>query len=667
MPDLTGQQLSGRYTVREFLGRGGMADVYRVYDSKRSVELALKLLHADLAQDVIFLRRFRREAQTLARLQHPHIVRFFGFEQDDLQAFMLMEFVDGSTLRSEIFRAQGKGMPLERILGIMKPVCAALQYAHGQGFIHCDIKPANIMLDKNGAVLVADFGIARMTESATTTTLIGAGTPAYMAPEQVLGEMPSPQTDIYALGILLYEMLTGGERPFTGEQAGVTGTTAEKLCWEHVNLPAPTPRKFNPAITSGMEVVVLKCLEKNPAHRFNMAQELFQALTLAAVPAGTYAVSAWSEPVISSGQSQPTTPPRPAEGIQPRLWSAILAGNKKNLFIGVSALLLVVALMTLLSVGNHPASSAPPATRPATSIPQNTLPIVSPLPTFTLTSIPTRTLGMTATTTPAPGDITRLDPYNPHTGEQHTYLDFWKWPVLPVVSQRAKVIYQKGLANGNDPRHFSTIGDNQVTRENFLGYFDQPDQSLRLGDTWGTYKPVLENFSGSYFRLSMTVRTDFNVASVLSPINSDPAACKAGETPLECEMRSWKPSIAIVSMETWFKDRPTQAYEGYLRQIVDFLLARDILPILATKADNLEGNNSINTIITRVAYEYDIPLWNFYAAAQPLPLHGLLEDGFHLTNGESKLYDEGLQIGWNMRNLTALQMLDKVWKEVKMK
>jgi phosphonate transport system substrate-binding protein len=276
MPDLTGQQLAERYQVREFLGRGGMAEVYRVFDSQRHVELALKLLHADLSQDIIFLRRFKREAQTLSTLQHPNIVRFFGFEKDDLNAFILMDYIPGTTLRSEIARQESRPFPLERILAILNPVCSALNYAHHMGFIHCDVKPANIMLHQNGSVLLADFGIARMSEAATTT-MMGAGTPAYMALEQVKGLEPCPQTDIYALGIVLYEMLTGGERPFTGEQAAITGSVAEKLRWEQLYLAPVSPKNYNPGLSRELEGVVLRCLEKEPASRFGSALEMLDA------------------------------------------------------------------------------------------------------------------------------------------------------------------------------------------------------------------------------------------------------------------------------------------------------------------------------------------------------------------------------------------------------
>ena len=273
MSDLIGKIISRRYRVESFLGKGGMAEVYKVWDMERNVHLAMKVLHADLAEDRVFLRRFKREAQTLATLQHPNIVRFYGLEQDEDLVFMLMDYVEGITLRKEIFQAKVP-LSLERIQEIMRSVCAALYYAHKSGFVHCDVKPANIMIQKNGNVLVADFGISRMTE-ASTVTMVGAGTPAYMSPEQIKGNDPIPQMDIYALGVVLFEMLTGGERPFTGENAQTTGTTSEKVRWEQLQLAAPPPSSYNPAITPDIDAIVLKCLNKSPTSRYLSAMDLY--------------------------------------------------------------------------------------------------------------------------------------------------------------------------------------------------------------------------------------------------------------------------------------------------------------------------------------------------------------------------------------------------------
>jgi serine/threonine-protein kinase len=277
MDDLIGTTVAGHYQVVKFVGRGGMADVYKVWDTQRSVFLAMKVLREDLAEDDIFLRRFQRESETLARLQHPHIIRSYGLIQTGNLAFLLMDFIEGSTLRKEIFSRKAPWTPAQ-ILEIVRPVCAALNFAHSQGLVHCDVKPANIMITSKADVLVADFGIARLTESATTATLVGAGTPAYMAPEQIRGEDPQPQTDIYALGIVLFELLTGGARPFTGEYAQTTGSSSEKVRWEQLYRTSPSVREFNPAVPGGVEAVVFKCLEKDPARRYASAMEVLAAL-----------------------------------------------------------------------------------------------------------------------------------------------------------------------------------------------------------------------------------------------------------------------------------------------------------------------------------------------------------------------------------------------------
>lgn len=272
MNGLVGQIVKETYHFTEYIGRGGMAEVYKVWDSQRVIHLAAKVLNKDMALDKVFLRRFKREADTLTQLQHPHIIRSYGLQQEGRLAFLLMDFVEGESLKELIFDADGP-LPVEKISNILRPVTGALHYAHSQGFVHCDIKPANIMLDKYGEVRVADFGIARVTDAATAT-MVGAGTPAYMAPEQVKGQDPTPQTDIYALGIVLFEMLTGGERPFTGETASMTGSTSEKIRREQLTVKPPSLRKFNPNISSALDALVQKCLAKDPAARYQNPLEV---------------------------------------------------------------------------------------------------------------------------------------------------------------------------------------------------------------------------------------------------------------------------------------------------------------------------------------------------------------------------------------------------------
>jgi len=364
MNDMLGRVIAGRYRVDAFLGKGGMAEVYKVWDQNRSVFLAMKVLHSDLAEDKVFLRRFRREAQTLAKLQHPNIVRFYSMEQDGDMVFILMDYIEGITLRKEIFQAK-QPFTYQRILEIMTPVCSALFYAHKSGFVHCDIKPANIMINSNGTVAVSDFGIARMTESATAT-LVGAGTPAYMAPEQARGESPTPQMDIYALGVILYEMLTGGERPFTGESARTTGSTSEKIIWEQLNLDPPPLRKFIPNISPKVEEVVNKCLSKEPAKRFASVNDFLTELTRAFSP----------DPVVLPVSNNFTLPNHTGEGTQnqqPRQQSkeekmpAQSNSFIRGLLVGIAAALVVGVIgFILFSLGRM---SAVPSGGPALSSP----------------------------------------------------------------------------------------------------------------------------------------------------------------------------------------------------------------------------------------------------------------------------------------------------------
>jgi len=272
MSDLVGKVISDRFHFSEHIGRGGMAEVYKVWDSQRVIYLAAKVLHKDMALDKIFLRRFKRESDTLTKLQHPHIVRSYGLKRDGRLAFLLMDYVDGESLKERIFDTE-KPLPVTRVRDILRPVAGALHYAHNMGFVHCDIKPANIMMDKYGEVRLADFGIARMSDAATAT-MVGAGTPAYMAPEQIRGKDPVPQTDIYALGIVLFEMLTGGERPFIGEYAKITGSTSEKVRWEQIHRQPPSMKKWNPNISAELDAIVQKCLEKDRKNRYQNPLDL---------------------------------------------------------------------------------------------------------------------------------------------------------------------------------------------------------------------------------------------------------------------------------------------------------------------------------------------------------------------------------------------------------
>jgi hypothetical protein len=243
-------------------------------------------------------------------------------------------------------------------------------------------------------------------------------------------------------------------------------------------------------------------------------------------------------------------------------------------------------------------------------------------------------------------------PYNPDA--THLAPEDWRdWPIVPELSERARVIYQRGLAMGTDPQAFSKVGDCQSIKEVLLGMYDQPGNYV-LRDEDQFLQETIDHFSGSFDRNGMAVKGGFNAASVLSPLWADPENCQAGENPIECEIRIHKPTFVIISLEVWWEGRSVERYEEYMRRIIEYSIDHGAVPILSTKADNVEGDHSINLATARLAYEYDLPLWNFWLAAQGLPNRGLdpdRPDGFHLSRQ-----------AWNERSYTALKTLDHLWR-----
>jgi len=240
--------------------------------------------------------------------------------------------------------------------------------------------------------------------------------------------------------------------------------------------------------------------------------------------------------------------------------------------------------------------------------------------------------------------------------------DAWmELPVVPAdVSDAMREVYQRGLGVGNDPTHFSIIGDCQNVSSYFLSSFDNPND-YSLGSEYAHLQPTIEYYQGSFSRVSLAVKGGFNAAAVISPLRADPDSCNPNESPLDCELRTWRPSIVIVSMETWWSQKPAEEYDKYMRRVLDRILETGAVPIIATKADNLEGDHAINNAIAQLAHDYDIPLWNFWAAVQPLPDQGLTDDRFHLTFARNFFDDpKRMENAWPWRNLTALQSLDAV-------
>lgn len=264
----------------------------------------------------------------------------------------------------------------------------------------------------------------------------------------------------------------------------------------------------------------------------------------------------------------------------------------------------------------------------------------SPTDDGTVTETPTE---VTPEPTPIPIVDNRLPP------EQ-----WQQWPVVPELTGREKEIYLRGLSLGNDPHSFSKVGDCQAIKEVLMGIYDLNRYNLTEADAY--LQETIDNFAGSFNRDGQGVRGGFNTAAVLSPLWADPTVCQAGENPIECEDRTHNPSFVIISLEVWWEGRTVERYVEYMRQIIDFYIEQGVVPILSTKADNVEGDHRINLATAQLAYEYHIPLWNFWLAVQPMPNHGIdpNRDGFHIS------YD-----AWTVRSYTALQALDAVWRGVR--
>ncbi|WP_168698970.1 Stk1 family PASTA domain-containing Ser/Thr kinase [Gordonia paraffinivorans] len=263
--------LSDRYELGETLGFGGMSEVHYARDLLLHRDVAIKVLRADLARDPSFYLRFRREAQNAAKLNHPTIVQVFDTGEAETEdgplPFIVMEFVDGETLR-DILRSNGPIAPRQAMTW-MADVAAAMDFSHRNGIVHRDMKPANVMIDKSGAVKVMDFGIARaMSDSTSTMTQTSAvmGTAQYLSPEQARGIKVDPRSDIYSMGCVLFELLTG-EPPFTGD-------SPVAVAHQHVHEDPPWPSHVNPDVPRELDSIVLKAMSKNKDNRYQSAADL---------------------------------------------------------------------------------------------------------------------------------------------------------------------------------------------------------------------------------------------------------------------------------------------------------------------------------------------------------------------------------------------------------
>lgn len=309
MEDLTGRQF-GPYQVVAPLGEGGMAAVYKAYQPAMERYVAVKILPRHFADDAQFVARFQREAKLLAQLQHPHILPVFDSGQADGYSYIVMPLVQAGTLTDLL---GGSPIPLPRLRQVHSQVGEALDYAHRRGFVHRDVKPSNILIDESGNCLLTDFGLARMVEATANLTTSGTvmGTPAYMSPEQGMGGKIDGRSDIYSLGVVLYEMATG-RVPYRAE-------TPVAVVFKHVHDPLPGPRTLNPDLPEAVERVILKALSKRPEDRFETAGHMVRALQVA-IPEShvTQAATVVHDAVKPETPSPPPAARRLASTLVPR-------------------------------------------------------------------------------------------------------------------------------------------------------------------------------------------------------------------------------------------------------------------------------------------------------------------------------------------------------------
>ncbi|MGI8586975.1 MAG: protein kinase domain-containing protein [Chloroflexia bacterium] len=392
---MAGRVLNGRYELQGVLGGGGMALVYRALDRVLNRIVAVKILREQYASDPTFQQRFTREAQSAAGLSHPNIVSVYDVGTDGDLPYIVMELVPGITLRDLLAR-DGR-LPVDQAVEVAAGILSALEYAHRNGLIHRDIKPGNVLITPSGAVKVVDFGIAK---SASDLSLTGAGmalgTAAYFSPEQARGEAARVQSDIYSLGVTLYEMLTG-RPPF--ESDSDVGTA-----YKQINEAPIPPRRLNPTIPAQLEAIVLRALAKNPAARFGSAGEMEQALR-------NYAAFGAQATAAVPRVAPPPAPARAAPPPQTYIRSQTYRGGGSPWLVwllGMIALLVLLGVAvsaltgSFLGLGSATATPDPGLGTPYVPLTVGGITPVAPPTSLAATATPVPTNSPVATEPPSP-------------------------------------------------------------------------------------------------------------------------------------------------------------------------------------------------------------------------------------------------------------------------
>jgi Tol biopolymer transport system component len=528
-------QTIGRYHILEQLGKGGMAVVYRGFDYRLERSVAIKVIRTGGEEDDIFLKRFEREAKSLAQLQHPHIVGVIDFGEHEGLPYLVMEYLPGGTLK----QLMGRPMECHQAAELLAPVARALEHAHQAGILHRDVKPANILLTAQGQAMLSDFGIAKILESngsndTLTGTGVGIGTPEYMAPEQWLGKAEE-RTDIYSLGVVLYELITG-MRPFSAD------TPAAVLLKVHTD-PLPSPKRLVAGLSDEAEAILLRALARKPEDRFASMGDFAKALErlarstsspqettapstargaateyLPVRPPATTTVATTGQPSSARGSAAP--PPAAGKSRRTGMWVGLLIGG------GAVGLCVVVILAVVLLRGlpfGSPAAAVPPTSAPTlaptaaeapTAAPVATdVPTAAPAPTATeaptaapTAPIPTATLAFSS----LPGGCTgKLAFFSYRDGNDNIYLmnadgtdpqrltDYAGMDKLPVWSHDGQAIAFTSMRNGWNVymMHADGSGVMQLTNVNFEIYVNAWSADItallltgRSGQRWEVFK-----------------------------------------------------------------------------------------------------------------------------------------------------------------------------------
>jgi serine/threonine protein kinase len=434
MSELVGREL-GLYLIQEPIGTGGMSAVYKAYHPTLECDVAIKVLPEHLSMDADFRQRFQQEVRVIARLQHAHILPIHDYGQDKGRLYLVMRYIEGGTLEERL--AAGP-LDVAEVSLVMHQAGAALICAHDQGVVHRDVKPANVLIDDHGNCYLSDFGLAKVLQDSIRLTAsgVGMGTPAYMSPEQGQGGQVDERSDVYSLGVMLYELVTG-KVPFEAE-------APMAVMLKHITDPPPPPSTIRPGISPQLEAVILKALSKEPAARYQSVQEM-----LVAFDAAVQDVSLQPQPVLR------LSPPRKR---RLPVWALATAG--------VATVCLLALLIWVSTGGWRNARSLAQATQSATATSQPSPTVLStntPLPptqtpTATHTPVPTKTATPTAaptetatpTVTSTPTETATVPPTHTPTATPTDVPTATAVPAFPALPTRRWLLAPQLIAPANE-------------------------------------------------------------------------------------------------------------------------------------------------------------------------------------------------------------------------